>query len=75
MLAEASLGPWERCFQGQMTTVLYVIVQSLWNTIDRSFLQHLVILISTSDMIIFSETIEEMLQKYQGDLDPWKLIE
>ena len=74
MLVEASHGPWERCFRGQITTVLYVIVQSLWNTIDRAFLQHLVILISTSD-IIFSETIEEMLQKYQGDLDPWKLIE
>ena len=74
MLVEASHGPWERCFQGQITTVLYVIVQSLWNTIDRAFLQHLVILISTSD-IIFSETIEEMLQKYHGDLDPWKLIE
>ena len=24
-LSEASLGPWKRCFQGQMATVLYVI--------------------------------------------------
>ena len=24
-LSEGSLGPWKRCFQGQMATVLYVI--------------------------------------------------
>ena len=26
MLSEVSLGPWERCFQGQIANVLYVIV-------------------------------------------------